>query len=63
MAEITEEWLEKEEERLERLLKKALEEDEGEWYYVRKVGKVIVINEDELVMKPVRRAKKRKRRK
>ena len=41
------EWLEKEEKKLERLLKKALRENEGEWVAVRKVSRVVVINEDE----------------
>ena len=51
--------LEKEEERLEKKLKDALKDDEG-WLIVRSKTKVILINEDELKIEPVKKAKGRK---
>ena len=47
------------EKKLEAKLKKALEDDEG-WLIVRGKTKVILINEDELKIEPVKKAKDRK---
>ncbi len=47
-----------EEERLEKLAKKAVDDEES-WIVVRGGSKVILINEDELVVKPVDKIKRR----
>ena len=51
--------LDKEEERLEALAKKAVESEEG-WIIVRGGTKVILINEDDLKMEPIKKAKAKK---
>jgi len=53
--------LEKEEKRLEKLLKEAIESGEFDVYVVEGKVKIIAINEDELKMKVVRKPKTRKK--
>jgi len=48
--------LKKEEERLEKLMKEALKR-EDEWMWVEECGKVILINEDELKIEPIKKTK------
>jgi len=49
-------YLEKEEERLEKKLKDALKDDEG-WLIVKGGSKVILINDDDLKIEPAKKAK------
>jgi len=51
--------LDKEEERLEMLAKESVESEEG-WIIVRGGTKVILINEDDLKMEPIKKTKAKK---